>query len=125
MPETIEDIMLETGEVLFDTTQPLTTAFFILEGHVNIELTLGEKKLNLDIGPNQFVGDAAVAVSQKADAEQLAYHSRAVATETVKAAPIPIEDIKQQLDACPPLLKAWFASFTSRVLILIDQLSRN
>jgi len=125
MTTTTEDVLVEAGEVLFDTDQPLQHAYFILEGKIDLQLTLGEKTLSLTIGPNQFVGDAAVAVARKSDIEQVKYHGRAVALEQVKAAVIPIEDIKQQLNACPPLLKAWFASFTHRVLLVIDQLSRS
>jgi CRP-like cAMP-binding protein len=55
----------------------------------------------------------------------MAYLGRAVALEPVRAVAIPIADIKQELETCPPLLKAWFTSFISRVLVVIEELSND
>ena len=118
-----DDIFLDSGEVLFDTQSPLTEAYFILEGSVDLELVLGERKISLNIGKNNFIGDAAVAVSQKEGDSELIYKGRAVIRESARLVPIPIEDIQKELENCSPLLKAWFASFTNRVLIVIESLS--
>ncbi len=123
MAEAIEDVLFATGDVLFDTETPLSTAYFILEGAVDLTLTLGHKTVEVSIGANQFVGDAAVAVGQKPHAESIAYHGRAIAREPVRAVAIPIEDIRNELEACPPLLRAWIASFVNRVLIIVEKLS--
>ena len=123
MVETPQDILFKAGDVIFDTDKPLPTAYFILEGKVDLELTLNDKVIYLEIGPNHFVGDAAVAVEQKAEGATLSYRGRAVAQDAVKAVAIPIADIKQELEACPLLLKAWFASFVSRVLLVTEKLS--
>ena len=121
----VEDILLEPGEVLFDTESPLATAFFILEGSVDLELALGEKSTTLNIGVNHFVGDVAVAVSQNEQGTRPTYRGKAVVREQLRAVPIPIDDIKKELENCSPLLKAWFASFTSRVLMVIESLSHS
>jgi len=121
----VEDILLEPGEVLFDTEIPLATAFFILEGSVDLELALGEKSTTLNIGVNHFVGDVAVAVSQNEQGTSPTYRGKAVVREQLRAVPIPIDDIKKELENCSPLLKAWFASFTSRVLMVIESLSHS
>jgi CRP-like cAMP-binding protein len=123
MTQTIEDVLFKAGEELFDTEQPLTTAYFILEGAVDLHLTIGSRSMELRIGENHFVGDAGVAVGRKADAETVTYRARAIAAAPVRAVPIPVEDIRAELEACPPLLKAWIASFTSRVLLLIEELT--
>jgi CRP-like cAMP-binding protein len=120
----MEDKLYTDGEILFDTDVPLSEAFFILEGEVSLELTLGEKTVTIEIGTNHFVGDAAVAVDPLPDAEPLVYHGRAIAVGNVKAVSISVDDIKAELDACPPLLRAWIASFTSRILQVIDKLSK-
>jgi len=125
MTEVAEDIILKPGEILFDTDSPLPTAFFILEGSVDLSLVLGEKNVMLNIGVNHFVGDAAVVVAHKGEGVSPAYSGKAVAREAVRAVPIPIEDIKKELESCSPLLKAWFASFTSRVLTVMESLSHN
>ena len=122
MAEAIEDILLKPGEVLFDTDSPLETAYFILEGSVDLELILGNKQVKLNIGANHFVGDAAVAVTQKEGVQTPAYKGKAIAKEPLRVVPIPISDIKNELESCSPLLKAWFASFTSRVLTVMDAL---
>ena len=123
MTEVAEDIMLNPGDVLFDTDSPLETAYFILEGSVDLELVLGEKQVKLNIGANHFVGDAAVAVTQKEGMQTPAYKGKATAKEPLRVVPIPISDIKNELEHCSPLLKAWFASFTSRVLTVMGALS--
>jgi CRP-like cAMP-binding protein len=122
MPQS-DTISFETGEILFDTDTPLPVAFFIMEGEVSLDLALCEKSIQLKIGPNQFVGDAAVAVTQKQASESMAYHGCAIASKPVKAVAIPIEDIRRELDSCSPMLRAWFASFVSRVLLVIEELS--
>jgi len=119
-----EDVLFEAGEVLFDTDQPLPDAYFILEGRVEVALTLGGKSVNVQVEANHFVGDAAVAVGQRADGKPLTYRGRAVALEPVKAVVVPVEEIRRELEACPPLLRAWIASFTSRVLSVIEELSK-
>ncbi|PCJ32276.1 MAG: hypothetical protein COA99_16585 [Moraxellaceae bacterium] len=118
-----EDLEFNTGDVIFDTDSPLTTAYFVLEGSVNLNLTLGKRDISLEIGPYHFLGDAAVVVNERQSGESPAYHGKAVATSYVRVTPIPIEDIKKELDACSPLLKAWFASFTSRVLNVVEKLT--
>ena len=123
MFEATEDILFKTGDVIFDTEKPLPTAYFILEGKVDLELTLNDEVIHLEIGPNNFLGDAAVAVNQKVKRTTPSYRGRAVAHDAVKAVAIPIAVIKQELDSCPPLLKAWFASFISRILIVMEKLS--
>jgi len=120
-----DDIFFQTGDVLFDTAEPSTNAYFIMEGSVELELTLAKKTLKLITGPNQFIGDAAVVVNEKSDRDAMAYRGRAVALEPVRAVAIPIADIRQELEACPPLLKAWFTSFISRVLVVIEELSND
>jgi CRP-like cAMP-binding protein len=117
------DAEFRAGEILFETTEPLATALFILEGRVAFELTLNDRTVRLEIGPNQFIGDAAVAVADKSTAEDVRYHARAVAIEPVRAARIPVEDIRAELASCPPMIRAWFASFVSRVLLVIEELS--
>ena len=119
------EITFQVGDVVFDSTKPSTDAYFIMEGSVEIELSLGQKNLKLKTGPNQFIGDAAVVVSEKADRDAVSYRGRAVALETVRAVAIPIADIRHELETCPPLIKAWIASFTSRVLVVIEELSKD
>lgn len=122
----MDDLYFEKGAVLFDTTSPLENAFFILEGSVTLSMTMGEKTLSLAIGANHFVGDAAVVVTHKPQGSgSLRYCARAVANEPVKAALIPMKQIQAELAQCPPLLRAWVASFTGRVLKLIEQLTVN
>jgi CRP-like cAMP-binding protein len=120
-----EDQYFKPGEILFDTGAPLTHAFFIIEGTVEIEIDLGDKKLSMTVGKGNFVGDIAVAVTQKADFDALCYKGKATALEPVKATIIPVSDIKQELDDCPPLIRAWFASFVSRVLHVVEDLSKD
>jgi len=120
-----DDVLFQTGEVLFDSANPSSDAFFIMEGSVELELTLGKKSLKLKTGPNQFVGDAAVAVTDKPDRDAISYSGRAVALEPVRAVAIPIADIRQELESCPPLLKAWITSFIGRVLVVIEELSND
>ena len=119
------EITFQVGDVVFDTTKPSTDTYFIMDGSVELELTLGDKNLKLKIGPNQFIGDAAVVVSQKADRDDMSYRGRAVALEPVRAVAIPIADIRHELSTCSPLLKAWVTSFTSRVLVVIEELSKD
>ena len=123
MTEKNNDILLAAGDVLFDTDKPLDTAYFILEGSIELQLALGDKNISVNIGANNFVGDAAVVVSQKGSGESPSYQGRAIALEAVKAVPIPIQDIQREIESCSPLLKAWFASFTSRVLTVIESLA--
>lgn len=124
MDDMAMNLFFHAGDIIFDTHEPLDTAFFILEGSVDLEVTLNDEVITVEIGPNHFLGDAAVAVKQKNNMTNLRYKGRAVAKEVVKAVPIPVEDIRQELDACPPLLKAWFASFISRVLMMTEKLSQ-
>lgn len=122
----MDDLYFDKGAVLFDTTSPLDNAFFILEGSVTLNMTMGEKTLSLIIGPNHFVGDAAVVITHKTQGnEPLHYYAQAIANEPVKAALIPIKQIREELEQSPPLLRAWVASFTGRVLTLIEQLTVN
>ena len=79
MLEAPQDIFFKAGDVIFDTEKPLPTAYFVLEGKVELELNLNDEVINLEIGPNHFVGDAAVVVEQKVDGSILSYHGRAVA----------------------------------------------
>ena len=118
------EITFQAGDVVFDSTKSSTDVYFIMDGSVEIELSLGEKNLKLKTGPNQFIGDAAVVVSEKADREAMSYRGRAVALEPVRAVAIPVTDIRQELETCSPLIKAWIASFTSRVLVVIEQLAK-
>ena len=118
-----DDVFFQAGDVLFDTVTPSSKAFFIMKGRVELELHLGKKSIKIQVGENQFIGDAAVAVTQKSNNTNLSYRGRAIALEPVHAIPIPIDDIKQELENCPPLLKAWFTSFINRVLIVIKELS--
>lgn len=118
------EITFKVGDVLFDTTKPTTDAYFIMSGEVELELTLGEKNIKLKAGPNQFIGDAAVVVAEKADRDNISYRGRAVASEPVIAVAIPIADIRHELSTCSPLLRAWVTSFTSRVLVVIEALSK-
>ena len=120
----MEDISFAKDAVLFDTTSPLENAFFILEGSVTLKMTMGEKTLSLVIGPNHFVGDAAVVITHKAPgSNSLHYYAQAIANEPVKATLIPVKQIQAELAQSPPLLRAWVASFTGRVLKLIEQLT--
>lgn len=119
----MDDVFFEKGAVLFDTTTPLDKAFFILEGSVTLTMTMGEKTLSLVIGPNHFVGDAAVVITHKISSESARYYAKAIANEPVTATLIPVKQIQEELEQCPPLLKAWIASFTGRVLKLIEQLT--
>jgi CRP-like cAMP-binding protein len=122
----MDDVYFAKGAVLFDTTSPLDNAFFILEGSVTLSMTMGERTLSLNIGPNHFVGDAAVVITHKAPAsDTLHYYAKAIANEPVKATLIPMKQIQQELAQSPPLLRAWVASFTGRVLKLIEQLTVN
>ena len=125
MTDLTEDILFKAGDVLFDTEKPLSTAYFILEGTVDLSVKLGKKTVNMQFGRNHFIGDAAVAVGPKADGEALSYHGRAVALEAVTVVAIPVADIKQELNNCSPLLKAWFASFINRVLTIVETLSHD
>jgi CRP-like cAMP-binding protein len=118
------EITFKVGDVLFDTTNPSTDAYFIMDGSVELELTLGEKNIKLKTGPNQFIGDAAVVVSEKEDRDKISYRGRAVALEPVRAVAIPIADIRHELSTCSPLLRAWITSFTSRVLVVIEKLGK-
>ena len=45
-------------------------------------------------------------------------------TKDIKAVKIPVNDIKLELEQCPPMIRAWFASFLKRTLILVDQLTK-
>ena len=120
----MDDLYFDKGAVLFDTTTPLEQAFFILEGSVTLNMTMGEKTLSLVVGANHFVGDAAVVITHKAPgAGVLRYYAQAIANEPVKATLIPMKQIQEELEQAPPLLKAWIASFTGRVLKLIEQLT--
>jgi len=121
--EATKDLIFRAGDILFETDKPLPVTYFILEGSVDLELCLGDKRLSYDMGPNQFIGDAGAAVEQKNDVSTLSYQARAVARDDVKAMAIPIDEIRQELEACSPLLKAWFASFVSRALMVIDDLA--
>ena len=123
MTDKNNDIILQVGDVLFDTDKPLDTAYFILEGSIELQLALGNKNISVNIGANNFVGDAAVVVSQKGNRENLSYQGKAIALEPVRAVPIPIRDIQREIESCSPLLKAWFASFTGRVLTVIESLA--
>jgi CRP-like cAMP-binding protein len=118
------EITFKVGDVLFDTTNPSTDAYFIMDGSVELELTLGEKNIKLKTGPNQFIGDAAVVVSEKEDRDKISYRGRAIALEPVRAVAIPIADIRHELSTCSPLLRAWITSFTSRVLVVIEKLGK-
>lgn len=120
----MDDVYFEKGAVLFDTTAPMDKAFFILEGSVTLKMTMGKKTSSLVVGANHFVGDAAVVITHKIpNSENLGYYAQAVANEPVKATLIPIKQIQQELEQAPPLLRAWVASFTGRVLKLIEQLT--
>lgn len=120
----MDDLHFEKGAVLFDTTSPLENAFFILEGSVTLNMTMGEKTLSLVIGANHFVGDAAVVITHKPQgSDTLRYYAQAIANEPVAATLIPMKQIQAELEQCPPLLRAWVASFTGRVLKLIEQLT--
>lgn len=121
----IEDVYFQAGDVIFDSRISSENAYFILEGTVELQLILANKSLALKIDANQFVGDITVAVNNKADRDDLAYRGRAIALEPVRAAVIPIADIQQELEKCPPLLKAWFTSFITRVLVVIEELSQD
>lgn len=122
--EPMEDLNFAKGAVLFDTTTPLEKAFFILEGSVTLTMTMGEKTLSLVIGANHFVGDAAVVVTHKAPGpDTLHYFAQAIANEPVRATLIPMKQLQAELEQAPLLLRAWVASFTGRVLKLIEQLT--
>ena len=116
----IEDVFFKTGDVIFDSAVISTNAYFIMEGSVELQISLGNKKLILTIEANQFVGDGPAVVNKKEDRDKLSYQGRAIALEPVRAAVIPIADIQQELKTCSPLLKAWFTSFISRVLVVIE-----
>lgn len=118
-----DDVVLDKGEVLFETQEPLDLAYFLLEGSVDLQIRIGDQNLCLTIGENHFVGDASVAVSSKDTRNKVAYQGKAVVREKIRAVPIPINDIRSELENCSPLLKAWFASFISRVLTVVDSLS--
>lgn len=118
------EIIFQAGDVMFDTTKPSSNVYFIMHGSVEVELTLVNKKLKIKTGPNQFIGDAAVVVNEKTNSDAMSYRGRAIALETVRAVAIPIADIKHELNACSPLLKAWVTSFTNRVLTVIEELTK-
>jgi len=118
------EIIFETNEVIFETNKPLDTAYFITQGTVELELTLGNKSISLLVGENQFIGDVAVAVESISSAAENNYHVKATANERVTAVEISILEIKHELDNCSPILKVWFASFISRVLVVIDKLTQ-
>jgi len=120
----IDDVLtFNKGDVLFDTSKPSDNAYFILEGSVDLDLTLSNKNVSLTVEANQFIGDAAVVTQQKKNSSEISYHGVATALETVKAVAIPVADIQKELESCSPLLRAWFASFINRVLIVIEKLT--
>lgn len=117
-----DEITFESGDIIYNTDKPLKYAWFILEGSVELSLKLGQKETALTLGENQFIGDAGVAVAQKEN-QKLTYSAKATVISPVKAVKIPIKDIQAELELCPPLLKAWFASFINRMLLLVQDLS--
>jgi len=118
-----EDVLFKAGDVVFDSESSSDIAYFIMQGSISLTLQLGIKEITIHVGENQFVGDAAAVVTQKNNIDKLHYHGRAIALEDVRAVAIPIKDIKQELENCPPLLKAWISSFISRVLVVVDELA--
>ena len=120
-----DEITFQTGDVIYDTSKPSSDVYFIMKGSVKINLTLGSKKLDLTVGNNQFIGDAAVVTTQKTALNDVSYHGVAIALEPVKVVAIPITDIQSELDACSPMLKAWFTSFINRVLTVVEELAND
>lgn len=116
-----DEISFDIGDIIYDTNTPLENAWFILEGSVELSLKMGKKEIALTLGENQFIGDAGVAVAEKQ--QGLSYRAKATVTSPVKAVKIPVKDIQSELELCPPLLKAWFASFINRMLLLVQNLS--
>ena len=119
-----KEIEFKAGDIIYDAQMPLDVAWFIMEGSVELDLTLGNKTTTIKLGENQFVGGVSVAVKEKAKREELSYNAIARAVVNVKAIEVPIADIEAELELCPPLLKAWFASFIHKMLITVEQLSQ-
>ena len=119
-----KEIDLQAGDTLYNSDNPSDNAWFILSGSVEFEVTLGSKKAKMTIGENQFVGDVAIAVKEKSKLDSISYTAVAKAVNSVKAVQIPIADIEAELALCPPLLKAWFASFINRMLAIVESLSK-
>jgi CRP-like cAMP-binding protein len=125
-----DELMFQAGEIIFDSSNPKSDIFFILEGSVNLELSLGSKKLSLVIESNQFIGDSAVVTEQKVTEQNkaltnISYHAVATALEPVKVVTIPVHEIQKELESMSPIFRAWFASFINRVLRVIEKLSNN
>lgn len=119
----LKELTFNQGDVLYDTSTPLVQAYFVLSGEVALSLKLGDKTLALTVGENHFVGDAAVVVNQKPNAKPLQYNATATALTPLKVMVVPVALLTEELDACPPLLRAWIASFTHRSMLAIAQLA--
>jgi CRP-like cAMP-binding protein len=118
-----EDLTFPAGATLLDTSQPLQHALFILEGEVRLELKLGDRTVFLPIGPGEFIGDIAAVVTQNPDQDGPTYQGQAIAMTPVRATLIPLDDIREEIRQCPPMIRAWLGSFVGRVLRVVEELT--
>ena len=123
MPNELNEHTFAAGDVLYDTTAPLDQAFFVLSGEVVLTAQLNAREVSLTLGANHFVGDAAVAIADKGQADTPRYHAKAVALNEVTAVVVSIGQLQDELAAASPLVRAWVASFTHRMLAVTQQLS--
>lgn len=119
-----KEIEYNSGDIIYDSEKPTDIAWFILEGTIDLAVTLGTKANSIKLSDNQFIGDISIAVKEKSKRDDLSYSALAKAITKVKVVEIPIKDIETELEMCPPLLKAWFASFINRMMITIEELSQ-
>jgi CRP-like cAMP-binding protein len=123
MSDAYRDQHFEPGAVLFDTRSPQDHAFFILKGRARIELEFDQRKASIDVDEGEFVGDIAAVVIARPEIDRPVYQGRVIAVESVTATLIPIDDIRAEIQTCPPLVRAWLASFVRRVLRVVEALS--
>ena len=119
----IDERAFAEGETVFQAGQPSDTVFIVKQGAVTVELTYRGRPLCIDCGPGDILGDAGFVFKQAHAPEKPAYGGTATAQSDVVLLALPREQLDAALDATPTLIRAWIASFVTRSMKVIDQLT--
>ncbi|HPI41769.1 MAG TPA: cyclic nucleotide-binding domain-containing protein [Pseudobdellovibrionaceae bacterium] len=106
---------LKKGEFLFKDGDKLQSLYLIQSGGVSLCLVRGKKVVDLfQLGANQILGENIILGN-------VASPFSAMATVQTQLIEVPIENIKQQYEAAPQLLKAIIKSLSERLRLASNE----
>ena len=114
------DVTFQPGDSIYEAGAVSSSAYIIKSGHVRISLELNGRRLDIDVGPGDFIGDSA-AVLRTEGSDPPVNRGTAWALDEVVVHELPIKLLEDELANASPLLRGWFASFVDRALKVITK----